>query len=172
MVNFTLPFTTNLHITKFQFLRSNIPSSPGLCCFYLSAKTIRPGFARRLSSKLLKEGYLTEGLKLSFNKFYGRYGDLIQLFDVSLSRMLYAILTLDQLQWLPYLSDFWPIPWPWHQARPSPNYRWFPGSICNGCDMSEAFWTPGSVPFLGRADALIVETSFPELAVTFPDFSS
>ena len=33
--------------------------------------------ARRLSSKLLKQGYLAERLKSSIRKFYGRYGDLI-----------------------------------------------------------------------------------------------
>ena len=33
--------------------------------------------ARRLSSKLLKQGFLMERLKSSFKKFYGRYGDLI-----------------------------------------------------------------------------------------------
>ena len=52
--------------------------------------------ARRLSSKLLKQGYLAERLKLSFRKFYGRYGDLIQQYEVSLSRMLKDILILDQ----------------------------------------------------------------------------
>ena len=34
---------SNFHITNFPFLSSNIPSSPGLWCFYLSAYTIRPG---------------------------------------------------------------------------------------------------------------------------------
>ena len=33
--------------------------------------------AKRLSSKLFKQGYLSERLKSSFRKFYGRYGDLI-----------------------------------------------------------------------------------------------
>ena len=55
--------------------------------------------ARRLSSKLLKQGYLMERLKSSFRKFYDRYGDLIQQYEVSLSRMVNHILTLDQ-QWL------------------------------------------------------------------------
>ena len=55
--------------------------------------------ARRLSSKLLKQGYLVERLKSSFRKFYGRYRDLIQQYGVTLSRMLNDILTLDQ-QWL------------------------------------------------------------------------
>ena len=65
--------------------------------------------ARRLSSKLLKQGYLVERLKSSFREFYGRYGDLIQQYEVSLSRMLNDILTLDKLQWLPYRPDFLPI---------------------------------------------------------------
>ena len=96
---------------------------------------LRPCFilrARRLSSKLLKEGYLGERLKSSFRKFYGRYGDLIEQYGVTLSRMLNDILTLDQ-QWLPYQSDFPPISWPLYRAWPSPNYEWFPWSICNGC---------------------------------------
>ena len=52
--------------------------------------------ARRLSSKLLKQGYLVERLKSSFRKFYGRYGDLIEQYGVTLFRMLNDILTLDQ----------------------------------------------------------------------------
>ena len=88
--------------------------------------------ARRLSSKLLKQVYLVERLKSSFRKFYGRYGDLVEQYGVTLSRMLNDILTLDQ-QWLPYRSDFPPISLPLYRAWPSPNYEWFPWSICNGC---------------------------------------
>ena len=97
----------NFHITNFPLLNSNIPSSSAygvyICqpiryardsssykCFILRAS--------RLSSKLLKQGYLVERLKSSFRKFYGRYGDLIQQYEVSISRMLNDILTLDQLQ--------------------------------------------------------------------------
>ena len=99
----------NFHITNFPFLSSNILSSPayGACssyeCFILRA--------RQLSSKLLKQGYLAECLKSSFRKFYGRYGELIQQYEVSLSRMLNDILILDQ-QWLPNQSDFPPISLP------------------------------------------------------------
>ena len=95
----------NFHTTNFPFLRSNIPSSPaygvfisqiiryaGACSWY-ECFTLR---ARRLSSKLLKQGYLVERLKSSLRKFYGRYADLIQQYEVSLSRMLNDILTLDQ----------------------------------------------------------------------------
>ena len=131
----------NFHITNFPFLSSNIPSSPAYGVFisqlirYARACSSYECFilrARRLSSKLLKQGYLVERLKSSFRKFYGRYGDLIEQYGVTLSRMLNDILTLDQ-QWLPYRSDFPPISWPLYRAWSSPNYEWFPWSICNGC---------------------------------------
>ena len=122
-------------------LSSNIPSSPAYGVFisqlirYARACSSYECFilrARRLSSKLLKQGYIVERLKSSFRKFYGRYGDLIERYGVTLSRMLNDVLTLDQ-QWLPYRSDFPPISWPFYRAWPSPNYEWFPWSICNGC---------------------------------------
>ena len=93
MVNFTLPSTTSemISIPTLQTSRSwvvifhlrrpmaclslNLYDTHGTCssyeCFILRA--------RRLSSNLLKQGYLVERLKSSFRKFYGRYGDLIQL---------------------------------------------------------------------------------------------
>ena len=130
--------------------------------------------ARRLSSKLLKQGYLVERLKSSFRKCYGRYGDLIQQYECSLSRMLNDILTLDQ-QWLPNQSDFPPISWPWYRLWTSPNYEWFPVSICNGCDMPERNAYPSGhlvpSPILGLACAPIVEDRFLELATSLLDFS-
>ena len=71
----------NFHITNFPFLSSIIPSSPAYgvfisqliryarACFSYECFILR---ARRLSSKLLKQGYLVERLKSSFSKFYGR----------------------------------------------------------------------------------------------------
>ena len=95
----------NFHITNFPFLRSNIPSSPAYCVFISQliryARACSPYVclilrARRLSSKLLKQGYLVERMKSPFRKLFGRCGDLIQQYEVSLSRMLNDILTLDQ----------------------------------------------------------------------------
>ena len=95
----------NFHITNFPFLSSNIPSSPAYGVFisqlirYARACSSYECFilrARRLSSKLLKQGYLVERLKSSFRKFYGRYGDLVEQYGVTLSRMLNDILTPDQ----------------------------------------------------------------------------
>ena len=87
--------------------------------------------ARWLSSKLLKHGYLAERLKSSFEEFYGRYEDLIQQYEVFLSRMLNGIQILDQ-QWLPNQSDFPPISWPWYRAWPSPIMSGFHGAFATG----------------------------------------
>ena len=37
------------------------------------------------------------------------------------------------------LMTFWPSPIlrTWYRAWPSPNYKWFPWSICNGCCMPD-----------------------------------
>ena len=81
----------SFHITNFQLLSSSIPSSPAYGVFI--SQLIRYARAcssyicfilrvRRLSSKLLKQGYLVERLKSSFRKFYGRYGDLLQHSDL------------------------------------------------------------------------------------------
>ena len=68
------------------------------------------------------------------------------------------ILTIDQ-QWLLNQSDFPSTLWPWYRAWPSPNYEWFPLSICNGCCMPAGNAYPSGhlvpSPFLGHACAPI-----------------
>ena len=54
--------------------------------------------AVRLPNKLLGQGYVKERLKSSLRKFYGRYGDLTEQYEVSLSRMLHDILEDDHIQ--------------------------------------------------------------------------
>ena len=108
----------NFHITNFPFLSSNIPSSSAYGVFisqlirYARACSSYECFilrAARLSSKLLGQGYVMERLKSSLRKFYGRYGDLIKHYEVSLSQMLHDILDMtiynDTLNW----SDITPI---------------------------------------------------------------
>ena len=124
------------------------------------------------SCKLYKQGHLMERLQSSFRKFYGRYGNLIQQFEVSLSRMFNDILTFDELQWLPNRSDFSSITWPGYRAWPSSNCECFPWGICNGFDilLKNAYPSGHLVPpFWWLAYALIVNTSFPELAMSFLD---
>ena len=107
-----------LHITNSPLLSSNIPSSPSSGVFISQLKRYPQTCSSyecfilrtsRLSSKLLKQGYLVERLKSSLRKFNGRYGDLIQQYEVSLSRMLNDILNLDQ--------ERQPISWPWYQLN-------------------------------------------------------
>ena len=94
----------------FPFLSSNIPTSPAYGV--LISQLIRYAWAcssygcfilraTRLSDKLLGQGYVKERLKLSLRKFYGRYGDLIKQYEVSLSQMLNDILWPDHIQWQP-----------------------------------------------------------------------
>ena len=122
----------NFHITNFPFLCSNIPSSSANGVFisqlirYARASSSYECFilrARRLANKLLIQGYQAERLKSSFKKFYGRYGDLVKHYDVSLTRILDSILKHDYRQWQPFIDQvstefdifyrFWPI----HRTR-------------------------------------------------------
>ena len=98
----------NFHITNFPFLSSNIPTSPAYGVFilqlirYARACSSYGCFilrATRLSNKLLEQGYVKERLKSSLRKFYGRYGDLIKQYEVSLTQMLNDILWPDHIQW-------------------------------------------------------------------------
>ena len=97
----------SFHITNFPFLSSNIPPSPAYGVFisqlirYVRACSSYECFiirAARHSSKLLRQGYVMERLKSSLKKFYGRYGDLIKHYEVSLSQMLHDILGHDHIQ--------------------------------------------------------------------------
>ncbi|KAK3089994.1 hypothetical protein FSP39_008300 [Pinctada imbricata] len=92
----------NFSITNFPFLSSNIPSSPAYGVFisqlirYARASTKYTDFvlrARRLSDKLLSQGYVCDRLTSSLRKFYGRYGRLVIHYDVPLSRMVDDILS-------------------------------------------------------------------------------
>ncbi|KAK3083072.1 hypothetical protein FSP39_013191 [Pinctada imbricata] len=87
----------NFSVTNFPFLSSNIPSSPANGVFisqlirYARASTKYTDFvlrARRLSDKLLSQGYVCDRLTSSLRKFYGRYGELVIHYDVPLSRMV------------------------------------------------------------------------------------
>ena len=152
----------NFHITNFPFLSSNIPTSPAYGVFisqlirYARACSAYGCFilrATRLSNKLLEQGYVKERLKSSLRKFYGRYGDLIRQYEVSLSQMLNDILWPDHIQWQPPtdqtlyrtrpLTEFWVVSIEhlrrvWHADRgrlllrtPGPVPFWT--CICSSC---------------------------------------
>ena len=104
-------------------------------------------------------------LKSSLRKFYGRYGDLIKQYEVSLSQMLNDILWSDHIQWQPPtdqtlyrtrpFTEFWVVSIEhlrrvWHADRGRLLLR-----------------TPGPVP-LGLAYVLLVETNpFPNLLLFY-----
>ena len=142
------------------------PACSSYECFILKA--------RRLSSKLLKQGYLMERFKPSFRKFYCGHGDLIQQYEVSLSRILNDILILDQ-QWLPNQSDFPPISWPWYRTWPSPIMSGFHGAFATGlaCQQRTLFLpdTWFCLTIVRLACTSTVETRFLELAMSLLDFS-
>ena len=96
----------NFHITNFPFLSSNIPSSPAYGVLisqlirYARACSSYECFirrARRLSDKLLTQGYIVERIKSSLRKFYGRYRDLTEQYKIPLSRMLNDVLGHDRV---------------------------------------------------------------------------
>ena len=129
----------NFHITNFPFLSSNIPTSPAYGVFIPQLiRYARACFsywcfilwATRLSNKLLEQGYVKERLKSSLRKFYGRYGDLIKQYEVSLSKMLNDILWPDHIQLQP------PTDQTLYRTRPF--YRilsGFHGAFADGCGM-------------------------------------
>ena len=59
-----------------------------------------PGLAPLMNVlfKVLRQGYVMERLKSFLRKFYGRYGDLIKHYEVSLSQMLHYIQGHDHIQ--------------------------------------------------------------------------
>ena len=164
----------NFNITNFPFLGSNIPTSPANGVFishlirYVRACSSYGCFilrVTRLSNKFLEQGYAKERLKSSLRKFYGRYGDLIKQYEVSLTQMLNDILWPDHIQWQPptdqtlyrtrSFTEFWVVSIEqlrrvWHADR---------GRLL--------LWTPGPVP-LGLAYVLLVETNpFPNLSLFY-----
>ena len=164
----------NFHITNFPFLSSNIPTAPAYGVFisqlirYARACSSYGCFilrATRLSNKLLEQGYVKERLKSSLRKFYGRYGDLIKQYEVSLTQMLNAILWPDHIQWQP------PTDQTLYRTRP------FIEFLVVSIEHLRRVWhanrgrlllrTPGSVP-LGLAYVLLVETNpFPNLSLFY-----
>ena len=84
----------NFHIVNFPFLSSNIPSGPSYgvyisqliryarCCSYYNDFNDRH---RMLVERLLSQGYQHNRLRNSFKKFYGKYQDLIEKYERSVS---------------------------------------------------------------------------------------
>ena len=171
----------NLHITNFPLLRSNIPSWPAYgvfisqliryarACFSYERFILR---ARRLSSRLLKQGYLVERLKLSFRKFYGRSGDLIQQYEASLSQMVNYSLILDQ-QWLLNRTDFPQVSGPWYRDWTLRIISGFHGAFATLLASQQVTLTPTDiwfVPFLGLACVQLFRQDSSNLSCLYSTF--
>ena len=84
-------------IVNFPFISSNVAVSPCYGVYisqlirYIRACTTYKDFLDRatlLTTKLLKQGYLTSRLKNTFKKFYGRHVDHIGSYDMSMSTII------------------------------------------------------------------------------------
>ena len=81
----------NFHIVNFPFLSSNIPS--GLSCGVYISQLIRyyDDFGYRhilLVDRLLSQGFKVNRLRNSFQKFYGKYPDLVAKYQKSIRDMM------------------------------------------------------------------------------------
>ena len=119
--------------------------------------------ATRLSNKLLEQGYVKERLKSSLRKFYGRYGDLIKQYEVSLTQMLNDILWPDHIQWQP------PTDQTLYRTRPFTEFWFATGVACRqGTLTPPDTW---SRPFGTCICSTCWDQSFSELVVILPDYA-
>ena len=91
----------NFLIINFQFLSSNIPSAHSCGVYnqllrYSRACSHYTEFIYRsvlLTQKLLQQSYEEDRLKLTFRKFYGHHHQLVDPYDVSLTKLAKDIFT-------------------------------------------------------------------------------
>ena len=92
----------NFPIINFPFLSSNIPSAPSYGVYisqlirYSRACSHYTDFIYRsvlLTQKLLQQSYEEDRLKLTLRKFYGHHHDLVDPYDVSLTKLAKDIFT-------------------------------------------------------------------------------
>ena len=86
----------NFPIVNFPFLCSNIPAAPAYGVYisqlirYSRACITYSDFLERallLTRKLLNQGFLMVKLKSSLRKFYGRHHELVDRYEVAVSKM-------------------------------------------------------------------------------------
>ena len=88
----------NFAIVNFPFLSSNIPSAPAYGIYvsqlirYARTCSNYQNFMERgkvLTTKLLSQGYQKTKLVATLKKFYGRHHDLVNPYNVAVSRIVY-----------------------------------------------------------------------------------
>ena len=174
----------NFHITKVPFLSSNIPSSPAYGELSLNVYDT-PGLAPRMNVSFWGLGDFPVSYPnrdTSSNAWNRHSGSVMVDIGILFNKIIWS-LPLTNVEWY---SDPWPTVtsqlirlstdfMTWYRVWPSPNYEWFPWSICNGYGMPAGNAYPSGhlvpSPFLGLACAPIFETRFLELAMSLLDFS-
>ena len=95
----------NFPIVNFQFLSSNIPSAPVYGVYvsqlirYARACSNYQDFMDRgkvLTTKLLSQGYQDTKLVATLKKFYGRHHDLVNPYNVAVSRIVSDVFATDE----------------------------------------------------------------------------
>ena len=90
-------------IVNFPFLNSNIPSAPAYGVYvsqlihYARACSNYQDFTERgkvLTTKLLSQGYQKAKLVPTLKKFYGRHHDLVNPYNVAVSRIVSDVLPM------------------------------------------------------------------------------
>ena len=136
---------TNISITNFPFLSSNIPASTAYAFFisqrirYARACSSYGCFilrATRLSNKFHEQGHAKERLKLLLRKFYGRYGGSYQtIWRSPLTNAKWPSVAWPKTMTTLHRSDFIPIRGLFTELDHLPNYERFPLNICDGRGM-------------------------------------
>ena len=97
----------NFPIVNFPFLSSNIPSAPAYGVYvsqlirYARACSNYQDFMERgkvLTTKLLSQGYQKTKLVATLKKFYGRHHDLVNPYNVAVSRIVSDVFASDAPQ--------------------------------------------------------------------------
>ena len=95
----------NFPIVNFPFLSSNIPSAPAYGVYvsqlirYARACSNYQDFMERgkeLTTKLLSQGYQKNKLVATPKKFYGRHHDLVNPYNVAVSRIVSDVFANDE----------------------------------------------------------------------------
>ena len=95
----------NFPIVNFPFLSSNIPSAPAYGVYvsqlirYARACSNYQDFMERgrtLTTRLLNQGYQANKLVATLKKFYGKHHDLVDPYNVAVSRMISDVLATDK----------------------------------------------------------------------------
>ena len=106
LLGFTTNGMTSIFPVNFPFLSSNIPSAPAYGIYvsqlirYARTCSNYQDFMERgkvLTTKLLSQGYQKIKLVATLKKFYGRHHDLVNPYNVAVSRIVSDVFAISRL---------------------------------------------------------------------------